>query len=55
MTKCKFCKNEAKMCCKIYGYNKFSFCFDCMGWVLIEISNLQLTDLKSKELVEEKK
>jgi len=44
--KCKFCKNKVIMSCSMYGYKKFSFCGECLNWVLIETSNMQDTDLK---------
>ena len=49
--KCRFCSNEAMMSCKMYGYKKFSFCGECMNWVLIETQNMQDTD-KNKEVGE---
>jgi len=46
MIKCKFCENQRMMTCKIFGYKKFSFCGECLNWVLIETSNMQDTDLR---------
>jgi len=41
MSKCKFCKNQAIVSIKKYGYNKFGACKDCFHWLLIELDNLE--------------
>ena len=41
MTRCKFCKNQAIVSIKIYGYNSFGCCGDCLQWVLYEIDRVK--------------
>jgi len=50
--KCKFCKNKAMIKCSMYGYRKFSFCGECLNWVLLETSEMQKIDLRLKETTE---
>ena len=40
MTKCKFCKNQAFMGVRVYGYHKFGCCEECMLWIFPEIDIL---------------
>ena len=41
MSKCKFCKEQAFLNVKKYGYHRFSVCKNCFHWLLIELDNLE--------------
>lgn len=41
MSKCKFCKNQAFIGIRKYGYHEFGVCEDCFLWVLNEMSYME--------------
>lgn len=41
MVKCKFCKNQAFVSVKKYGYNRIAICSECFRWALTELEEFK--------------